>query len=243
MALGPTVKRHLTIEALLDWFADRCKDHAVTIVFEDAQWIDPTSKLLLDRLANWAKDAKALVAITLRTDSSSAAEGIFRDSGLVDSDGRYPDHVTVREIRELNAAHGKKLADAAAATEGRAVDAAQLEAVLAKSGGIPLYLEELVKAAAHGVELSGGREEAAHGGAVPNTISDALMAQLDRLGFAKEVAQHASVIGPEFSLSLLARLMGRPLEEAVAHVTRLIDFAHRGSRRVPRPMPIGSSTP
>ena len=69
------MKRHLTIEALVDWFADRGKDHAATIVFEDVQWIDPTSKLLLDRLANWAKNANALVAITLRTDSSSAADG------------------------------------------------------------------------------------------------------------------------------------------------------------------------
>ena len=132
------MKRHLTIEALVDWFADRSKDHAATIVFEDVQWIDPTSKLLLDRLANWAKNAKALVVITLRTDSSSAAEEVLRVSGLVDSDGRYPDHVTIREIRELDAVNGRKLAAAAAAIESRVVDAMQLEAVLAKSGGIPL---------------------------------------------------------------------------------------------------------
>jgi len=232
--LGPAAKRHLTIEALVDWFAGRSEDHAATIVFEDVQWIDPTSKLLLDRLANWTKNAKALVVITLRTDSSSAAEEVLRDSGLVDSDGRYPDHVTVREIRELDAANGRKLATAAAAIESRAVDAMQLEAILAKSGGIPLYLEELVKAAAHGVALSGSQEEAARSGAVPNTISDALMAQLDRLGFAKEVAQHASVIGPEFSMSLLARIMGRSLDELMPMLTSLID-----SRIVVR----GSSSP
>ncbi len=233
-ALGPMVKRHMTIEALIAWFADRGKDQAVTIMFEDAQWIDPTSKLLLDRLATWAKNAYALIAITLRTDSSSAADGIIRDSGLVDPDGRYPDHVTVREIRELDAADGRKLAAAAVATEGRAVDASQLDAVVAKSGGIPLYLEELVKAAANGVEFSVGREKATHSGAVPNTISDALMAQLDQLGFAKEVAQHASVIGPEFSLSLLARIMARSRGELLPVLNSLID-----SRIVVR----GSSSP
>ena len=109
-AIGPTVKRHLTIEALVDWYADRSKDHAATIVFEDVQWIDPTSKLLLDRLANWAKNAKALVVITLRTDSSSAAQEVLRVGGLVNSDGRVFDHVTIREIRELDKEEGRKLA-------------------------------------------------------------------------------------------------------------------------------------
>lgn len=234
VALGSTVKRHQTIEALVDLFADRSKDHAATIVFEDVQWVDPTSNLLLDRLADWAKNAKALVVITLRTDNSNAATEILRDSGLVDSDGRHLDHVTVCEIRELDSANGRKLAAAAAAIESRAVDAAQLEAVIAKSGGIPLYLEELVKAAAHGVAFSGSREETARSGGVPNTISDALMAQLDRLGFAKEVAQHASVIGPEFSMSLLARIMGRSLDELMPMLTSLAE-----SRIVVR----GSSSP
>ena len=60
------------------------------------------------------------------------------------------------------------------------------------------------------------------------------MAQLDQLGFAKEVAQHASVIGHEFSLSLLARIMGRSLDELMPMLDSLID-----SRIVVR----GSSSP
>ena len=206
----------------------------MTIVFEDVQWIDPTSKLLLARLVNWAKDARALIAITLRTDSRSSPDGLFRDCGLVDPDGRRPDHVTVCEIRELDAAVGRKLVAAAASAEGRAIGAAQLDAVLAKSGGIPLYLEELVKAAASGVEFSVDRENAVRSGVVPNTIRDALMAQLDQLGFAKEVAQHASVIGHEFSRSLLARIMARSRDELMPALNSLID-----SRIVVR----GSSSP
>jgi class 3 adenylate cyclase len=223
VALGPMVKRHLTIEALVGWFADRGKGHVVTIVFEDAQWIDPTSKLLLGRLTNWAKNANALIAITLRSNSGSGADRILRDSGLVDPDGRYPDHVTVREIRELDAADGRKLAAAAAAAEDRDIDSGQLDAVLAKSGGIPLYLEELVKAAANGVAFSLAREKPVQGGGMPNTISDALMAQLDQLGLAKEVAQHASVIGHEFHLSLLAKIMARSLDELVLVLNELVD--------------------
>jgi len=198
----------------------------VTIVFEDAQWIDPTSKLLLGRLTNWAKNANALIAITLRSNSGSGADRILRDSGLVDTDDSYPDHVTVREIRELDAVDGRKLAAAAAAAEDRDIDSGQLDAVLAKSGGIPLYLEELVKAAANGLTFSLAREKLVQGGEVPNTISDALMAQLDQLGLAKEVAQHASVVGHEFQLGLLARIMARSLDELAPVLNELVDLAH-----------------
>jgi class 3 adenylate cyclase/tetratricopeptide (TPR) repeat protein len=219
----PAAKRRLAIEALIEWFAEQSRDQAMTVVFEDVQWIDPTSKLLLGRLAAWAKGANALIAITLRADSPDAAGGLLRDCGLADPEGRVLDHVTICELRELSAAHGRELAAAAAAGEAHTVDTVQLDAVLAKSGGIPLYLEELVKAAANGVAFSVGGEGAVQSGAVPSTISDALMAQLDRLGLAKEVAQHAAVIGPEFSLSLLARIMGRSLDELVPVVNSLID--------------------
>jgi class 3 adenylate cyclase len=110
VSLEPMVKRNLTIEALVDWFADRGRDHAITVVFEDAQWIDPTSKLLLGRLGEWAKGANALIAITLRTDSRNGADGLFRDCGFIAPDGRSLDHVTVREILELDAADGRLLA-------------------------------------------------------------------------------------------------------------------------------------
>ena len=64
---------------------------------------------------------------------------------------------------------------------------------------------------------------ATEAGTVPNTIRDALMAQLDQLGFAKEVAQYASVIGHEFSGVLLARIMQRPLDEVVPVLKTLVD--------------------
>jgi class 3 adenylate cyclase/tetratricopeptide (TPR) repeat protein len=222
-ALGPMVKRHLTIEALVAWLAQHMRGHTSTIAFEDVQWIDPTSKLLLGRLSNWARNTNALIVITLRTSSHADVERLLRQSGLVGPDGRMADHVAVRELRELDATDGRRLATAAAAAQGRTIGAEQLDAVVARSGGIPLYLEELVKAAANGVEFSVGRDSIAHGDVVPDTISNALMAQLDQLGFAKEVAQHASIIGHEFSRSLLARIMGRSVDELLPALDSLID--------------------
>ncbi len=218
-ALAPFARRRLTIEALLDWFATLGGRRPAVIVFEDAQWIDPTSKLLLSRLGQWAREAAVLIAVTVRAGKSDDADDLLKDAGLEAPDGRHADHLTVREIRELNSAEGRKLAASVAAGEGSALAAAQLDAIVARSGGIPLYLEQLVKAAASGFDVArrrtaanGGRDQA---GAVPAAIDDALMAQLDQLGAAKEVAQHAAVIGPEFQLGLLARIMARKPDELV----------------------------
>jgi class 3 adenylate cyclase len=211
----PVVKRNLVVETLLRLIGGRAGNGAAMLVFEDAQWIDPTSKLLLGRLGHWVKDACALVAITVRSDSRSGVDELLADIGLVEPGGRYPDHVTVREVRELNVVEGRRLAVAAAASDGVTVDAHQLDVVVAMSGGIPLYLEQLVKAAASGFELSRGREGADRADTLFNTMDDALMAQLDRLGPAKVVAQHASVIGPEFRMGLLAQIMERSLDDLV----------------------------
>ena len=220
LAVSSTVKRHLTIEALRDWCASRSKDRALVIAFEDVQWIDPTSKLFLNRLVNWAKNARVLITITLRTDSITSADAFLEGSGLVTAGSRCPSHITVCEIRELGDVEAKQLM--AAAAEGSAISQRQWDAVLAKSEGIPLYVEELVKAVVNGIDFLPTRGESDLPGAVPNTISDALMAQLDQLGHAKEVAQHASVIGQEFSVGLLAKIATKSLDELVPELDRLI---------------------
>ncbi|HEV3493519.1 MAG TPA: AAA family ATPase [Reyranella sp.] len=233
VAADPVAKRQLMIEALVDLYDSSSRDPAMTLVFEDVQWIDPTSRELLGRLTDWVKDANALIAVTLRADSRRDADRILRRAGLIGPDGDVSDHVTIHEIRELDKEDGRRLAVAAAHGAGRAIDASRLDALVDSSGGIPLFLEELVKAAANGVELSDGRGKAIEVGLVPNTIRDALMAQLDQLGFAKEVAQYASVIGHEFLGDLLARIMQRPLDELVPTLKTLVDARILAGGRTP----------
>jgi class 3 adenylate cyclase len=222
-ALEATTKRHRTIDTLVRWIADRGNDGVAIVVFEDVQWIDPTSKVLLARLANWAKDASALIVVTVRADGLADAYSRLEDTGLVEPDGRIPAHVTIRELGELDTADSRRLAHAVIATHGRALESEQLNAVVAKSEGIPLYLEELAKAAVGGVQPGNRLESVDQSSPVPHTLNNALMAQLDQLGFAKEVAQHASVIGPEFSAALLARIMGQSLDEMMPMLVRLLN--------------------
>lgn len=218
---GPGAWRQLMIEALVNHFVALSRRQPLVMVFEDAQWIDPTSKLLLARLADWVRDGRGLIVLTMRPEGHGGAAGVLREIGIAAAGGTSPDHVTILKLHELPAAVGKMLASSIAAAAG-ALDDTQLEAVLAKAGGIPLYIEELARAAATGFEITAARAGDGHGG-VPHTISDALMAQLDQLGDAKEIAQHAAVIGDEFSLPLVAELAQRGPSEAAPLLASLVE--------------------
>jgi class 3 adenylate cyclase len=211
---GAAVKRDLTLEAVRGWLARRAmRGSGIFIAFEDAQWADPTTRHLLGRIARWAGDAPALVVITLRTEKSPAGNFVG-ELGLAEG---TPRHIHICEIRELDPAEARQLANAAA--ESRPLGDARLAAVLARSEGIPLYIEELVKSVVVGADLSPADSAES---SVPNTLQDALMAQLDQLGDAKAVAQHAAVLGHDFSLPLLAAAANRDASDLVGALRRLI---------------------
>jgi len=218
LVVSASAKRNLTIEALNDWVARCARETPLILVFEDVQWIDLTSKVLLNRLIDWAHTARTLLLITLRIESSGA-ENWSEEAGLSTFEGQRQSYVTVCEIGELGEADAERLA--AAAAEGKTIPGAQLRAILAKSDGIPLYLEELVRAVVDRVDFSSNRNQADQTDAVPNTLRDALMAQLDQLGDTKEIAQDAVVIGQEFSISLLAKIANKPIEDLLPELRRL----------------------
>jgi len=106
--------------------------------------------------------------------------------------------------------------DMIATLAGTKLPAATLDALVARADGVPLFVEELTKAvmepgAARGVE------------AIPASLADSLMARLDRLSAAKEVAQRAAVLGREFGYPLLAAMGG--MDEAALRqgLGRLVD--------------------
>jgi class 3 adenylate cyclase/tetratricopeptide (TPR) repeat protein len=214
LSASAAVKRDLTLDAVHGWLARRgVRRNSIFIVFEDVQWADPTTRHLLGKIARWAADAPAMVVITLRTENV-VARNFVREIGLADGAFR---HVHICEIRELDPSDARRLAHAAA--ESRPLGDARLSAILARSEGIPLYIEELVKSVVVGADLSPA--DGAGESSVPNTLQDALMAQLDRLGEAKAVAQNAAVLGHDFSLPLLAAAANRDVSELVGALRRL----------------------
>ena len=87
-----------------------------------------------------------------------------------------------------------------------------VEDVAARTGGVPLFVEEVTRLLLDRGAQGGGIE------AIPPTLQQSLMARLDRLGPAREVAQIGSVIGRDFSYSLLralAEMEEAPLQSAL----------------------------
>ncbi|HLH92885.1 MAG TPA: AAA family ATPase [Xanthobacteraceae bacterium] len=219
---GSQEKRDLLIDALIDWCASRVSDHTLIIIVEDAQWIDPTSRLFLRRLADWAKDVRVLIIITVRSGADANLGAIFGEARAPESGGNIAPRMSFCQIAELSQSHVRQLITVAA--RDRALSAAEMHDLLEKSAGLPLYVEELTKSLLQAREISDAHGQTrTRAFAVPHTISDALMARLDQLGRAKEIAQHAAVIGQEFSLGLLTRITTNSADELVSHLNSLVD--------------------
>src|SRR5256885_1594841 len=103
------------------------------------------------------------------------------------------DHVTSLALSRLSKTQCAELIAGVAASQ--ALRPALVEDIMVKTDGVPLFIEELTKA----VMESATPDRSA----VPATLQDSLMARLDRLGPAKEIAQVAAVIGQQFSYALL----------------------------------------
>jgi class 3 adenylate cyclase/tetratricopeptide (TPR) repeat protein len=177
----PEVERQRTLEILSAWNLALGEVQPLVLLVEDLHWCDATSLALLGRIVEQSATARVLLLGTARPEF--AAPWPARSNLLTLSLARF----TKRQAREMVHALGAALASET------------LEALVARGDGVPLYLEELTKAVA---ESGAGRSVEA----IPATLADSLMARLDRLSTAKEVAQRAAVLGREFSYSMLAAI-------------------------------------
>jgi predicted ATPase len=190
--LTPREQKERSISALNDLLGGLAKRGAVLFILEDAHWIDPTTLDLftrtIDRLQRWP----VLLIVTFRPEF----EVPWR---------HYP-HVTALTLNRLGQSHVRAMIERL--TDGKVLPADVRDEIVAKTDGVPLFVEELTKA----VLGSGLLKEAADryvpcGSlppiAIPETLHDILVARLDRLASAREIAQIAAVIGREFSYQLL----------------------------------------
>jgi class 3 adenylate cyclase/tetratricopeptide (TPR) repeat protein len=196
--LHPDVQRRKTLAALTAWNLRLGTLQPLIMLMEDLHWCDPSSLELIERLVRQSPTARVLLICTARpefqspwgTRSNLAAMTLVR--------------LTRRQAREMVAALGPTL------------PATAMDAIVARADGVPLYIEELTKAAL---------ESKTPGGDVvtPDTLQDSLMARLDRLSAVKEVALRASVLGREFSYGLLAASSGLDEGSLVHSLARLVE--------------------
>ncbi len=190
--LPPQKQRRQTQAALMAWLLEQAERQPVLAVYEDLHWADPTTLELLGLVIHQTPAARMLTLLTCRPE--------FQPPWAM----RVP--LTQIPLGRLSRAQVAQMVGQL--TSGKAFPAEMVEQVIAKTHGVPLFVEEIVK-----MILESGlvREEA--GGyvldgplpplAIPSTLHDSLMGRLDRLGGARALAQLASVLGREFSYEVL----------------------------------------
>ena len=191
LALSAQQQKEKTLAALLARLRGFAKRGPVFLLFEDAQWIDPTSIELLALGVRHVSDAPVLAVITTRDVGAHAWLG---ESGT-----------SVIELERLDRNQTLTMVDGV--LTGRPLPPALIDEIVDRTDGVPLFIEELTKTLIT-ADLAENRGSAATilGSHIPSTLHDSLMARLDRLGSAKEVAQIGAVIGREFSRDLIGAL-------------------------------------
>jgi class 3 adenylate cyclase/tetratricopeptide (TPR) repeat protein len=198
LELTPAQRKTATVSALVEQLVRLSEREPVLFVLEDAHWIDPTTQDLLTRLIDSIVSARLFVIVTARPEFASPWSG--------------RDHVGSLALNRLSRTQCAEIVAGIAAAQSVAADL--LEEILAKTDGVPLFVEELTRAVAESA--------APNRLAVPATLQDSLMARLDRLGPAKEIAQIAAAIGRQFAQALLAAVApvgAGELDTALAQLT------------------------
>jgi class 3 adenylate cyclase/tetratricopeptide (TPR) repeat protein len=184
------------------------------LVVEDLHWVDPSTLELLHALAGRLAEAPLTLLLTRRPEPEVEPAPEWEPPALALSLGRL-DEAAARQV-------------VARVTGGKPLPAPVTAQVVAKTDGVPLFIEELTR-----MLLSSGHLEEGEDAwelttplpelSVPTTLQDSLMARLDRMGEAKGVAQLASVLGREVPFELIAAVAREGPEALAASLARLVE--------------------
>jgi class 3 adenylate cyclase/tetratricopeptide (TPR) repeat protein len=195
-ALDPPARRVSIQNALVDLVARGAKIQPVTLVFEDAQWFDVETLALIRILSSKLGESRAALLITCRLDSKATGT-ICENSHVID-------------LPPLKSAEARRLLEDVAPKGS--LDAADLDSIVHRAGGTPLFIEEIARSFAESRSLtSQGATEAVKmvpKTDLPPTIHSIMAARLDGLAPRhKHVVQIASVVGMSFSRPLLSKIL------------------------------------
>lgn len=198
--VSPALQRDLLLASIAQWLCHLARQAPLLIVLEDLHWVDPTTADLLERLMAAAPGEPLLLALTARP-------------AWVPPEGLPLQAVEPARLDRAQAALVARLALAP-----KAVDAAVIEHIVARTDGVPLFIQELAKmlAETHLVERGGlwMFADGARPTSIPSTLRDSLIARFDQLGPARDLLQLAATIGRHFELDLLRACAG-PHESAL----------------------------
>jgi predicted ATPase len=208
--LAPEQRRQRTLAALGSQVETLARSSPVLMILEDAHWGDPTSLEAFGRTVDQIARLRVLLIVTLRPEFEAPWVG--------------QPHVTALALNRLGHREVDSMIDCVVGNKLLPADIRQ--DIVERTDGIPLFVEEMTKA----VLEAGGELAAMHTAAtvpspalaVPASLHASLMARLDRLGPAKEMAQIGAALGREFSHALLVSVAGKPEAELASSLDRLV---------------------
>ena len=202
-------RRERTVDALTAQLLSFTHRHPVLMVLEDAHWADPSTLEMLGRTVRRIETLRMLFVVTFRPEFEPTWIG--------------QRHVTILTITRLTRPEVNNMIDNLAGD--LPVSATIRQKVIERSDGVPLFVEELTKAVLD-VENQSASDHITNvrrsSFEVPATLQASLMARLDRLGAAKQVAQIGAAIAREFSYALLAAVAPQPEAELQSALDRLV---------------------
>jgi len=194
--LSPQRKKERTLEALIRRLEGLARQQPVLVVFEDAHWIDPTSRELLDLTIERVRRLPVLLVVTFRPEFQPPWIG--------------QPQVTMLALNRLDRRERTALVAQIAGSE--ALPGEVVAQIAERTDGVPLFVEELTKSVLEsGVPVVG----------IPTTLHDSLIARLDRLASVRLVAQIGAAIGRQFPYVLLRAVSDLPEDELRAALARL----------------------
>ena len=203
-------RRYRTLEALTAQVEALSRSKPALMIFEDAHWIDPTSLEALGLMVDRLRTFGVLLIITYRPEFEAVWIG--------------RPHVTALTLNRLGEREIAALINRV--TGNQRLAASIRQDIIERTDGIPLFVEEMTKAVLEadvdGVVQLTATAITSSSFASPTSLQASLMARLDRLGPAKDIAQIGAAISREFSHALLAAVAREPNVEMQSALDRLM---------------------
>ena len=211
LTLTPQQQKQQTLDALVAWLVAEAERQPVLVAWEDLHWADPTTLEILGLVVEQAPTVPMLHVLTYRPEFSPP----------------WPQrsHMTPLVLNRLERPQVEALI--AQRAGGKTLPAEVVQHIVAKTDGVPLYVEELTKMLLASPLLREEVDQYVLTGplrtvAIPDTLQDALMARLDQLQTAKEVAQLGAVLGREFAYELLQAIAPQDEDTLQAGLAQLV---------------------
>ena len=214
---SPQRQKQKTQELLVAWLIEATEQQALYCPWEDIHWADPSTLELLTLLIEQIPTARLYLLLTFRPEFAPL--------------WGTRSHISHLTLSRLGRGQVTQMIERVAGD--RTLPSEMFQQIVAKTDGVPLFVEELTKVVLDAETDVGTRRAVPQSLAIPATLQDSLMARLDRLGAAKEIAQLGATLGREFSHELLRAIS--PLDENALQkgLAQLVDAELMYQRGVP----------